>query len=769
MAFRFTEEDFKRYVKMDEHGGRHIWHELEDRLETEFGISFSSAPYIARGDRLSMLWLAPKATPRSNWANQAQFFLARSIEDKRLDFGLMVECPTHSDVAKYGYDPDRDGPRFVAHLESDATFRQEIERLVREQGFHLWVNVWNEGDQFAATPDEMLEILKSLPPDQGWGAHIARRMTMDEAITAGDAIADQIMDTYRAVRPFWESVIPDADRQFLEKIVNETGKVSIEPPPPPLVDLVARYFASQGFHFTSHQLATFYTALKTKGFVILSGLSGTGKTKLAQLFAELMPSPAVETVEEPEVSEVDIRVQVQPYMLKYARIIIPKGYWKLIDVPSAGETVEIEVSFDGRKQKCRFGHAAYSGTDYLGLYFREEVKKWFVSSFQEGDPVALEPIIDEEEGNFIGFRLSHPKTRRVRKREGNCRFVPVRPDWRDSKSLLGYFNPLTGSFESTEFLRFILTAIEEYQKQGEEAFPRFIILDEMNLARVEYYFADFLSVLESGRGSDGWTKEAIALHDFRTPVEDADGNLIPAQIKLPPNLYFAGTVNVDETTYMFSPKVLDRAFTIEFTEVDFADYPTQAGKELLEKELEGLRQQLLKDFIRNGKFAVVDKGTIAEFAARHPKYREHLDRLKVLLQPYDLHFAYRVFDEITAFLANAEDSPVFSGFTGLDDAFDTAVLMKVLPKLHGPRGKLEKPLQALLAWALQPDNHDEGWTKLKPRLDDETKKWTKWEESLETGGLEPFLAELNFAYPRTARKALRMLRSLYTTGFASFA
>lgn len=765
MAFRFTEEDFKRYVKMIEHGGRHIWHELEDRLKSEFRTPFSSAPYIARGDRLSMLWLAPKATPRSNWANQAQFFLARSIEDKRLDYGLMVERPTRSDVAEYGYDSDRDAPRFVAQLESDATFRQKIERLVREQGFHLWVNVWNEGDQFAATPDEMLEILKSLPPDEGWGAHIARRMMMNEAIEAGDAIADQIIDTYRAVRPLWEAVIPDADRQFLQT----TGKGSVEPPP--LADLatLAGYFASQGFHFTPHQLATFYTALKTKGFVILSGISGTGKTKMAQLFTDLMPSPEVETVEEPEVSEVDIRVQVQPYMLKYARMIIPKGYWKLIDVPPAGETVEVKVSFDGRKQNCRFGHAAYSGTDYLGLYFRGEVKKWFVSSFQEGDTVALEPIIDEEEGNFIGFRLSHPKVRRIRKREENCRFVPVRPDWRDSKSLLGYFNPLTGSFESTEFLRFILKAIEEYQEQGEEAFPRFIILDEMNLARVEYYFADFLSVLESGRSADGWTKEAIVLHDFRTPVEDADGNPIPAQIKLPPNLYFAGTVNVDETTYMFSPKVLDRAFTIEFTEVDFAKYPAVESTGPLDEELDALRQQLLNDFARGGQFAIIDKEAVSQFAVRHPEYREHLRTLNTCLQPYDLHFAYRVFDEITAFLANADGSPVFDGFAGLDDAFDTAVLMKVLPKLHGPRRKLEKPLQALLAWALQPDNPDEGWTKLKPRLDDETKKWTKWQESLEAEGLEPILKELGFAYRRTARKALRMLRSLYTTGFASFA
>jgi len=73
----------------------------------------------------------------------------------------------------------------------------------------------------------------------------------------------------------------------------------------------------------------------------------------------------------------------------------------------------------------------------------------------------------------------------------------------------------------------------------------------MNLARVEYYFADFLSVLESGRGAGGWTQEAIHL----AYPDTVEGNPPPREICLPPNLYMIGTVNVDETTHAFSPKV----------------------------------------------------------------------------------------------------------------------------------------------------------------------------------------------------------------------
>ena len=121
MPFRFTAEDFERYVKMDEHGGRHIWHYLQDRLEEEFGVAFSNNPYVARGDRLQVMWFAAKGTPRARWDHQAQFHLARSIEHKTLSFGLTIECPTASFVEENDYDQDRDGPRLIARLEEDPT------------------------------------------------------------------------------------------------------------------------------------------------------------------------------------------------------------------------------------------------------------------------------------------------------------------------------------------------------------------------------------------------------------------------------------------------------------------------------------------------------------------------------------------------------------------------------------------------------------------------------------------------------------------------
>jgi hypothetical protein len=344
MPFHFIEEDFKRYVTVDEHGGRHIWHGLQDRLKHEFGSSFSSTPYIARGDRLRTLWFAPIGTPRRNWANQAQFFLIRSIEEKQLSYGLMIECPTPSDVAKYGLDQDRDGVRLVKLLEHDE-FNQRFNDLVRNQDFNLKVNVWDKGTHSPSDAAELLAVLKSLPSEQGWSTHIQQVLSDSEAIASGENIADLIMDAYRATRWLFKAVVPDSVRKYLANPPVPVPRN--EKPGNDEVDglaAIGAYFAAHSLHFTPEQLATFYTALKTKGFVILTGISGTGKTKLAQYFAELL-----------------------------------------------------------------------GGKDQF-------------------------------------------------------HFAAVRPDWRDSKSLLGYFNPLLGQegqFQSTEFLGFILEATEQYCGSGD--------------------------------------------------------------------------------------------------------------------------------------------------------------------------------------------------------------------------------------------------------------------------------------------------------------
>jgi hypothetical protein len=503
---------------------------------------------------------------------------------------------------------------------------------------------------------------------------------------------------------------------------------------------LVNYLQYKGFYFDQGLITAFYSALKTKGFVILSGLTGTGKTKLAQLFAELL---------------------------------CPNCN------PQDEQNTQIAQTSSEKPTQCNCTHL----------------------------------------------------------------FLPVRPDWRDSKALLGYHNPITGNYESTKLLQFIVEAIDNYNTYKNNAIPHFIILDEMNLSHVEYYFAEFLSVLESGRDENYWTKETIKLHNSEKPLLDNNGKEIPKEIKLPPNLYIIGSVNVDETTYIFSPKVLDRAFTIEFREVNFDDYSQfEIDKEKAKSIIETIRKGLLED-LRNKKNdqarfsgAVADKEEIKEALnwIKESKVRseksifDELKELNQILHPYDLHFGYRVLDEIALFIKYATNAPNEVGKLDKKQALDFAVLMKVLPKFHGPRQKLERPLWLVLNWCLvnsaKFDNktfddliigiwEELSYQKKRPSIEDfthviqkliqelklklnnrsenvsqeampesqtidenqsqteeETKELTsEAHQNEQTSKDEKATIIDNVKYPRTAIKVLRMLRQLYETGFTSFA
>lgn len=130
--------------------------------------------------------------------------------------------------------------------------------------------------------------------------------------------------------------------------------------------------------------------------------------------------------------------------------------------------------------------------------------------------------------------------------ESQYRIIPVGADWTNREPLLGYPNALKPEVKPDNGVLDLIIHANKY-----ETLPHFLLLDEMNLSHVERYFTDFLSVMESN--------ENIPLFS-----EGQTENGVPAKLKFPSNLFIIGTVNIDETTNMFSPKVLDRANTIEF-------------------------------------------------------------------------------------------------------------------------------------------------------------------------------------------------------------
>ena len=141
--------------------------------------------------------------------------------------------------------------------------------------------------------------------------------------------------------------------------------------------------------------------------------------------------------------------------------------------------------------------------------------------------------------------------------------IAVGADWTDNRNVVGFVNYLrlsghgkTPTYQSTNLLDLLLRARTNSSK------PFFLILDEMNLSHVERYFADFLSAMESKAAEINLHTEGGEAEGL--PLEPGGQAVVPRKLALPSNLFVIGTVNVDETTYMFSPKVLDRANVIEF-------------------------------------------------------------------------------------------------------------------------------------------------------------------------------------------------------------
>ncbi|WP_027482362.1 MrcB family domain-containing protein [Deinococcus pimensis] len=510
-----------------------------------------------------------------------------------------------------------------------------------------------------------------------------------------------------------------------------------------LTEALQQEFNRRGLTYTDEQIETFFTALQTKGFVIISGISGTGKSKIAQAFAEMLrpvtPPPSLPT---------ELLRVVTPTALGGAHsLTIPKAAWAKFDVQPDRALPTVVVTLRDMSSECRLVWTRPG--EQVELILMGEVLNAFRAEFREGDRYWLLPQ-PHHENEPLQVQIESDAPPMVT--STRSLFLSVKPDWRDSKSLLGYYNPLTRTYVQPTFLRFVLDALHDYEQNGATALPWFVILDEMNLAHVEHYFAEVLSVMESGRDEQGLTMERLQL-DLPWDAEDAR---LRRQISLPPNLYLIGTVNLDETTHAFSPKVLDRAFSLEFTSVDFSHYPTSLRPSTT-SAIDGA--QLTRTFTRSGRFARIEKSVVADEVHRSPLLREALQQLNLQLSPHQLHFGYRVFDEIAMFTALAGTNHMLTSEVG---ALDAAVAMKVLPKFNGGRDKLWVPLVKVAAWAKQPQAPEGALQQLRSEILN-----GRSEAEATTAQLQRWL-DTGVTAPTTAARVARMLQDLERDGFTAF-
>jgi len=381
---------------------------------------------------------------------------------------------------------------------------------------------------------------------------------------------------------------------------------------------IQSHIRRQGFFFPEHLIENFYLSLKAKPFVILAGISGTGKTRLVKLFAEAL---------------------------------------------------------------------------------------------------------------------------RATRDNGQYTLIPVRPDWSDPADLLGY-KDLSGRFQPGPITQVFVDARqpENWHK------PYFICLDEMNLARVEHYFSDLLSVLETQewRDSEIQTQELISRALLGTPEDrETYGGL-----GIPENVFLIGTVNMDETTHPFSKKVLDRASTLEFNYINLQQYPQGAEQDAGDPaDLNDLNHL----FLRSDYLQLVDAyDTHQELVVRTT---ERLVQINTLLEDIHAHVGFRVRDAICFYM-------IYNDRYGLmdeEEAFDWQLLQKILPRIQGSHSSVRRVLLNLMKVAI---GSGAGIAvNVQDLMDDPSPLYMRWAAGQNPPGV---------GHPQSARKLAYMLRRLEEDGFTSY-
>ncbi|WP_458449874.1 McrB family protein [Fibrobacter sp.] len=405
----------------------------------------------------------------------------------------------------------------------------------------------------------------------------------------------------------------------------------------------------------------YVSSLLAKPFVILTGNSGTGKTriavKLANFFKAYLPN-----------YNKDLRGLFQ-YVLN--NDIEMNG----TRLASVSDTAVEVYNTNGKKICISFG-------------IIQEYVNWYNINGMDTDP---ERSVMQDNGSFDrqSYSWDRPQILSIAKyvcdyqqrhvndiREENCLLVPVGADWTDNTKILGYYNPLAnkgkGKYEKTKVFEFIELAV------ANPTIPFFLILDEMNLSHVERYFSDFLSKME--------------LQDYKHAEEKVFFD-IPGYgpLELPKNLFVTGTVNIDETTYMFSPKVLDRANVIEFKPTKESVFANFQGPAIANED--EIAMGSASDFMQLAN-TIRSKDPSPEETVILRGVADILDEFYTALEKNGFEFAFRTVKEISLYTIAAceiatDNMPTASAIA------DVQILQKILPKIHGNKRQIGGLLTAL--------------------------------------------------------------------------
>ncbi|WP_400220366.1 hypothetical protein [Methanobrevibacter smithii] len=535
------------------------------------------------------------------------------------------------------------------------------------------------------------------------------------------------------------------------------------------------YLLSKGYLFDPKIIENYLLSIKVKPFVIFTGNSGTGKTKLSQLFAEYISDSTQNSgnnsslINDNEFLSVKVPVNKSSFentgwtlSNKYLYDVLPikesqcdcdmwvdnihakayvrvqmqleydknneklKNYFKNLFSQGTSKIVDLKINVGAFKEiyDCKSNNENFIILEQNSNKTAFNERQWFMNNnifnylpFKSGyvgcnivvedikstakirlmprlyfkKNKELQDYLKENEGKKVEVKIKtdnfnfdnfHPIWEKEKddstdyKKDPNYKIVPVGANWTENRHVLGFYNVITEEYNETPSYSLIKAS------KNDIGSPYFLILDEMNLSHVERYFADFLSAIESG--------QPIPLYS------NDDENY---ELDIPDNLLIVGTVNVDETTYMFSPKVLDRANTIEFPTMAAKEYMNSDFKEFDFKNINYLMNPLEDLDVRN--MNVYDLKDIFMFincseGNLWDVLSNELDLFQSILKKINFDFGFRVINEILRFMFVSwryEDSP--QNWENWERYFDAQVKQKILPKLHGSQKAIGQTINEL--------------------------------------------------------------------------
>ena len=535
------------------------------------------------------------------------------------------------------------------------------------------------------------------------------------------------------------------------------------------------YLLSKGYLFDPKIIENYLLSIKVKPFVIFTGNSGTGKTKLSQLFAEYISDSTQNSgnnsslINDNEFLSVKVPVNKSSFentgwtlSNKYLYDVLPikesqcdcdmwvdnipakayvrvqmqleydknneklKNYFKNLFSQGTSKIVDLKINVGAFKEiyDCKSNNENFIILEQNSNKTAFNERQWFMNNnifnylpFKSGyvgcnivvedikstakirlmprlyfkKNKELQDYLKENEGKKVEVKIKtdnfnfdnfHPIWEKEKddstdyKKDSNYKIVPVGANWTENRHVLGFYNVITGEYNETPSYSLIKAS------KNDIGSPYFLILDEMNLSHVERYFADFLSAIESGQPIPLYSNDD---ENYELDIHD--------------NLLIVGTVNVDETTYMFSPKVLDRANTIEFPTMAAKEYMNSDFKEFDFKNINYLMNPLEDLDVRN--MNVYDLKDIFMFincseGNLWDVLSNELDLFQSILKKINFDFGFRVINEILRFMFVSwryEDSP--QNWENWERYFDAQVKQKILPKLHGSQKAIGQTINEL--------------------------------------------------------------------------